>query len=266
MKKIYLLFAGITLFLSCTDDDEPTMVECSPTSVTLFDEAFTNFVFGDDGNGGQRVDNIVVYANTDSSFLYSYIYDGTNLKSITVNEGGTNLVYEAFYDNNKLSILATAGGPEDLAGELRLSYNGDNMSSLETWVEAIDGNFYQIGHFTMTYDGSGNMTRSEINLDFIALFTIAFGSSPTEPYTPAFFGSVEYEYGQDKSPNPLYGVYFMENPDMGFLRNLPINIIHKDETGSVTESLGFVITLDENGYPIKSTSGATYIEATYVCN
>jgi len=265
MKKIYLLFIGTALFLSCAvDDEEPTLADCAPTSVTLFDEAFTNFIFGSDGDGGQRVNTINVYANTDSTIVYTYSY-GTDLETISITEDGATIVYNATFENGKLSKLSTAGGTNELAGEIRLVYSGSNVSSLETWVKA-DGILYQVGHFNMTYDGSGNVIRSEINFDFVMVFTIAFGGVPTSPYAPAFFGSVDYEYGSDSAPNPLYGTYFMENPDMGLLKNMPVNIVHKDNAGSVTSSDAYTITFDDNGYPIKSTSGATYIEATYVCN
>jgi hypothetical protein len=266
MKNLYLLFIGFLFTFSCAvDDEDPALKDCAPTSVVLFDEAYTNFNFTSDGDGGQRVNSIDVYANTDSSFVYTYSY-GTELETITITEDGSSVAYTTTFENGKLSKLSTAGGPNELAGELILEYSGSNVTKLETWVTAIDGNLYQVGHFDMTYDGSGNMSRSEINFDFIALFTIAFGSSPTDPYSPQSFGSSEYEYGSENAPNPLYGTYFMENPDMGFLKNMPINIIQKDQSGSVTGSEGFTITFDENGYPIKSTSGAFYIEATYVCN
>ena len=267
MKHIYLWLIGLTIITSCTKDSDPeiTPVTCSPTSVTLFDKAFTRLVFGPDDEGGQQLNKVTVYEGTDSSYVYTFTYS-TRLESISLLEEGETVVFTAAYDNENLVKLSTGDSPGDISAEFVFVYSGSRVSSAETWVKATDNNLYKIAHTALIYSGDGNLSRSETNIDLVALLTIAFGGVPDAPYAPFVAASTEYDYGSEDAPNPIFGSYFMENPDMIYMQNLPISITYKDENGNVTNSEAYTITLDDNGYPIEAISGIKYLEATYDCN
>jgi len=265
MKK-YLALIGFIAIFSCSTEPEPTItpVSCSPTSVTFFDEAFTRLTYEPDGSGSQQLSMVSVYDGTDSSYFYTYTYN-TRLETISQTEDGETTIYNAIYDSDKLIKLSVEDAPGEVSSEIRFVYNGSNMSSADIWAKASDSKLYQIAHSSLTYDGDGNLILAEINIDIVALLTIAFGGAPDAAYAPVIASSIGYEYGQEDAPNPIYGSYYVENPDMTFMKNLPVSIVLKDENGIVTESEAYTITLDENGYPTKSVSGAKYLEAIYDC-
>ncbi|MEN8250243.1 MAG: hypothetical protein ABFS32_15020 [Bacteroidota bacterium] len=263
MKKSTILFTLLVVFISCNTEEPEVLPACQATQVSFFEGgAFTNYIFESDGNDGYRLKTINVYEGTDSAEVYTYSY-GTQLESITHTDADGTITFNTVYENDKLSKVTEANG----SSEMVMEYNGSNITVMNMWVMAPDANLYQIAEMKMTYSASGNLTKTEQLMDIVALIEIGFGGvPPTNPYTPALVGSMEYEYGTDNAPNPLYGIYNMDNPDMSFMKNLPISYVYKDETGTAVDSESITLTFNDKGFPTKGTFGSDYVEITYVCD
>jgi len=264
MKRNLILLISILLFTGCVLE-EVTVPTCYPVSATLFDKTSTNFTFEADDAGGQRLSIISVFHGTDSSYTYTYNYSGNQITTITKLEDGESEVYEATYSATKLTKL-TQREPinNSVALEIRIVYNGNNISNYEIWFASVTGTLYQISHISYTYDSEGNITKSKSNIDLAAIFTLAFAEEPTS-YSPILLTSSEYEVSG--SLNPLYNTFFLDRPDQSIMRNLPLSITLNDElNGGVIRTENYSIETDANGYPTKAISGAKYVEATYMCN
>ena len=255
MKKLLALLIPVIIIGCNTTDDPEILPACQTTAITFFEEgAYTNYVFEKNSEDAYQLTTVTVYEGTDSSYVYTYTYDG-KLQSITQTEDGESITFSAVYVDNKLSKVVSVGDPDEGDGELVLTYSGDKVTAVGLWIEAIDENLYKVGEFKMTYNSSGDLTKTEQYIDIIAVFSIAFGGVPTEPYTPIFGGSIEYTYGTEAAPNPLYGVYNVETPDLTFMKNMPISMVEKDDEGTVTGSESYTITLNDKGFPTMVTFG-----------
>ncbi|GHN00987.1 hypothetical protein WSM22_24760 [Cytophagales bacterium WSM2-2] len=254
-------FSTLLLFLiSCGGSDpKPSNASCLPESATYFDRAYTRFAItiADDK---ASLNTVKVYDGTDSAYTYSYSYNAGLLTQIkqTIVKTGVTRTYTVTYTNSKISKLAS---PDD---EFRLVYNSDGtVQQVQGWSPNSTGTFFEVSHFAFSsYDGSGNFTKMEINVDIVALFTLAFGSNPTS-YTPILLSSEVHEISS--SPNPLFGLFFPDRPDFFAMKNIRSKITVKNSSGVVASTETYSITTGSNGMPAKASSGAKYLEASYSC-
>ncbi|GEM_PF-4111268 len=269
MKKIYFFTIGMALLFSCAKDEVTPTVTCFPTSVTLSGEGNIEFTFGDDGNGGQHVTEIAIDAGTDSSSVFTYVYDGVNIATITQVDGdGSRFVYNATYDGNKLtSLYVYFPGTTTIGQEVRFIYSGDNVTRMEMWfAPPSTGTLFQVLDYAFEYS-NGDLIKSTLRVDIEAFFAIAFDTEPGG-YNPVVYNITEYAYDAESPANPLKGTYFLEMPDFSFMQRLPGSLTIKDADGNVAVTETFTITKDENGNATQavSASGNMNLEATYVCN
>ena len=101
----------------------------------------------------------------------------------------------------------------------------------------------QIGHSSFSYDGNGDLVKSEFNLDFIAFFAIALGFDP-ESYAPEVFYTNSYV--SSNSPNPLAGSFSFTDVEYSIMKNLPVSITITDIDGNVTSD-NYEFEFDEHG-------------------
>lgn len=259
MKKYYFISIGLLFLLSCTSE-EPTVINCTPTSVKLVNNSESVYTF----SAGNLTD-INAAINTDQSARYAYEYSGDQISKITSTDNAqTVLEYNATYSGSDLTKLTNfEPGTTKTLIELRYVYNGDKVSSYESWYGNVDGTLFQIGHTNFGYDGNGNLIQSEVNFDIAALFTIAFGSDPTSYAPQTLFVT---EYVPSNSTNPLYSSYSFNNQDFSIMKNLPASIKVTDLDGNIT-SESFEFDVDENGNTTNATgsNGSTF-GAAYTCD
>ncbi len=259
MKKYYLLSLGFLFLLSCTSE-EPTVVNCSPTSVKIANNSESVYTFSDG-----KLTGINAAIGTDQSATYVYEYSGDEISRITsTNNDGTSNEYKATYSGSDLSKLANfQPGTTTPAIELRYIYNGDKVSSYESWYGNAAGTLFQVGNTDFGYDSNGNLLQSEVNFDIAALFTIAFGSDPTSYAPQTLFVT---EYVPSNSANPLYGSYAFNNQDYAIMKNLPASYKMTDLDGNIT-SESFEFDVDENGNTTNATgSDGSTLGAVYTCD
>jgi len=250
-----LLAIVLAIFGSCKND-EPKLV-CTAGSVTLFDKAFTRFTLSlNSVTGFTQLDLVKVYDGTDSSHAYNYTYTQNALSNIARTEDGVRIDYAVTLTGTKVSKFTskTSGGKNK--EEIRWIYSNDQATQTQVWYANEAGTLFQVGHNAYSYDAKGNLTKSDSYLDIAAYFTLAFGGDPTG-YAPILFNSITYE--PSDAFNPLKGQYFIDNLDMAIMINLPQKITYTGKSES------YVIQKDGNGLPTKATSGAKYMEVTYLC-
>ena len=249
----------ITLLAACSRVENPV---CSINKVTIFDKAFIRFTFFRNSAGAATLDLVKVYDGTDSSYTYSYTYSSGALTTILRTEDGVTTNYTVTMDGTKVTKLSSktpAGKSQD---EIRLMYNNDQAIQAQSWLANDAGALFQIGHQVYTYDSKGNLILSEIYIDLVAFFSLAFGADPSG-YTPKIFGTTGYE--PSNAANPLIGHYYLDNLDTSFMLNIPQKITHKDLNGKTVATDTYTIQQDGSGLPTKTNSGAKYMEAVYSC-
>jgi hypothetical protein len=197
-----------------------------------------------------------VYDGTDSSFTYNYTYTSNALSNIARTEDGVRIDYAVTLTGTKVSKFTSKTSTGKNKEEIRWIYNNEQATQSQVWYANQAGTLFQVGHNAYSYDSKGNLTKSDSYLDIAAYFILAFGGDPTG-YAPILFNSIAYE--PSDAANPLKGQYFMDNLDMAIMINLPQKIIYSGRSES------YVIQKDGNGLPTKATSGAKYMDITYVC-
>lgn len=259
MKRFYLISLGFLFLLSCTTE-EPTIVNCSPVSVKIFNNSESVFTFT---NG--KLNSIDAYKGTDQNAKSTYSYNGDLIDKIsTTGIDGITYDYMAIYTGtNLLKLTYAEPGSSNSLIELRYIYNGDKVSSFESWYGNGSGTLFQIGHTNFGYDSNDNLIQSQVYLDLVAFISIAFGIEPGAYFPEQLF---VYEYVTSDSPNPLYGTYAFSNQDYSLLKNLPASIKITDVDGNVT-SESFEFETDENGNTVNATgSDGSYVQGTYQCD
>jgi len=262
MKTYYLLSLSFLLLLSCTQE-EPTVINCSPTSVTIFNTSATDYLFSPNGDA-LKLSSIDAYIGTDQNAKYTYEYNAGLISQITSTDNtGAVLVYNATYSGSNLEKLTVYqdGSTTIPQIEMRYIYSGNTITAIESWYGNAAGTLFQIGHSAFSYDGNGDLITNESNLDIAALFTLAFGSDPTS-YSPILFFTASYV--TSNSPNPLAGSYSFAQPEYSIMKNLPSSVSITDFDGVVTTD-DYTFESDANGYTTKATSGTKYLDATYEC-
>lgn len=260
MKKYYSIAIGLLFLLSCTTE-EPTVINCSPTSVKLANNSESDYTFSEGKLTGIRSNS----DTPDETVIYDYEYSGDQISRITSTDNAGNVLeYVATYSGTSLSKLTNfQSGTTTPQIELIYIYNGDKVSSYESWYGNASGTLFQMGHTAFGYDSNGNLVQSEVNFDIAAFFTLAFGSDPTSYAPQTLFVT---EYVPSNSSNPLYGTYAFNNQDFSIMKNLPASIKSTDIDGNVT-SESFEFDVDENGNATNATGshGSTF-GAVYTCD
>jgi len=260
IKKLIISILSLVL-VSCGGKDPAPNKACQANSVVNFDKAFTRFDF-------QEIDSklvlntIKVYDGTDSAYVYTYHFANGQLSTIAYagvgsKKLGESKLYNATYDGTNLAKLTVANKEE-----IRLVYNNSKIAQSQSFLANNVGTMFQVGHEAFTYDGNGNLTQSQIYVDLVSLFTIAFGSDPTS-YSPILFTSVVIE--PSTYPNPLKDHVFIDNLALSLMNKMPQKITYKDLTGNPLFTDSYSFTTDSNGQVSRATAGTKYVEATYVC-
>ncbi len=257
MKKSILFFAVLAAAFSCNKKTEDPGPACRPAKVTMDGNGTTVFTFNDDGT----ISKIEVDPGTDSASVYNYTWQDGKLSKISNTEDGVTFNFTPIYDGNDIVKFESDGGYE-----IRMEYGGGRMMQRTDWIRGQKtGEYFQFAHYTYSYDGSGNLTKSDFYLDFARLLVLAFGEEPTEPYNAALFFSTVLEYTGVSGTNPLSKTWFLEDFTFSLANNFPSKITFTDEEGN-TGTETFSITLNDQGYPEKMESANVKVEATYNCN
>lgn len=249
----------ILLLGACGTDEDPI---CSVSTITIFEKAFTRFVFTRNSTGAATLDLIRVYDGTDSSYTYSYTYSSGALTTIVRAEDGVTSSYAVTVEGSEVTKLNSKTPTGKNQDEIRLTYNNKQVTQSQSWLANTAGTLFQIGHQVYTYDSKGDLTKSETYIDLVAFFSLVFGLDPTG-YSPVAITSAIYE--PSTSANPLKGHYYLDDLETSFMLNIPKKITHKDLKGTTVSSDTYAIEQDGSGLPTKATSGANYVEATYTC-
>ncbi len=240
MKRLLLFTTLVVFSYGCKKNttEEPAPVKCLPVKVIF--EGDETYVYDFDDTG--LISLITIDPGNGLAETYAYTWQDGRI---------TNIVYTDSADNSTLQLvpeydgtLITKISAVDL-GELRLNYNGEELTSAEFWV--IDGNqSLQIMEYNFSYDANGNLSRSEMS----------FPQAPNDPPTVT-----EYEYTGLTGENPLYNTWFIDFLDMSLAMNFPTKITKY----SVTET--FTITLNEEGLPERMEGDkGTLITVVYNCS
>jgi len=266
MKRFVILIVIVGLTIGCSTD-EPVPAGCNPTVIEEFDEASTFFYFDENSGGNSLLSSISVYDGTDSSYSYSYTYDDALLASISSMRDGFNTTFTAALDGDMLTTLSgRQTGSGIVSEEIRFTYSGGFVNTVNYYAADINtGDLYQYLHYDYDYNNN-DLISVKYYVDLNMLFTLAFGSTPTEPYNPELIFQNEFTYGGSPAPNPMYGQFNMYNPDLSYFVNVPIALVQKDADGNLTGSLGYTLSFNEQGYPILADASSSFIDFTYNCN
>ncbi len=257
MKKSILLIAVLATVFSCnkqTEDPKPT---CQPDKVTMVANGTTVFTFNDDGT----INKIEVDPGTDSASVYNYTWQDGKLSKISNTEDGVTFNFTPVYDGNDIIKFQSDGGYE-----IRMEYGGGRMTQRTDWIRGQKtGEYFQFAHYKYSYDGSGNLTKSENYFDFDRLFVLLAGNEPTNPYNPVLLFTISMAYTGTTGTNPLSKTWFLEDFTFSLANNFPSKITLTDEEGNIgTEN--FSITLNDQGYPEKMESANVKVDVVYNCN
>ena len=256
MKSIIpgLMLVSILFVSSCGSEDD---LVCSVNSVTISDNASTNFNFSRKSDGSAQLNLVTVYEGTDSSYTFSYTYSSSgSLTNIIRNEDGVTLNYEVSYDGDNVSSFLSKNSSGVNQDELRLVYSGGRVSQTQAYLANSSGTLFQVGHNTYSYDGDGNLTARGTYLDLASIFSLLFGFDPAT-YSPLLLDNATFQ--ASSYANPLNGHYFMDNFDLCLMVNLPQKITY------TTKTENYSFDSDGSGLPTKATAGSKSIEMVYTC-
>lgn len=262
MKKLIIPTLLLLTVWACSTNEDPGPASCQPTKVEQFDGSTTIYTFGESFNGVNLLSSVTI----DDGTTMNYVYNEDMLDKITIDDDGFVLNYNATYDGDKLIKLS--GVPQGFGLvflESRLVYNGNNVQKWEDYIsDQTTGVQYLFQHYEFEYS-SGNLASSKWYLDENVLQAIIYQTVPDD-YSPANRLNIEYGYGDQDAPNPLYGYVNVLNPEMSNAANIPTTMVYKDADGSILGSIGYELTFNELGYPTLANNPDSYLDMEYDCN
>lgn len=266
MKK--LLFPSLLLFvLACSDSDEPQPAACQPTEIEDYDGFASSFYYFEESfNGRNLLSEVSVYPGTDFALGFTYDYLQGKLNKIASSRDGFTINYTPTFEGDRLTKLSgTPFGFGIVLYEVEISYTGDEITRWDQYIgDPTTGTLYQFQHYEFTYD-NGNLSTSKFYYD-PAVFAALNQEQVPSAYNPELLINMEYGYGTVDAPNPLYGLFILEDPVMSLMANVPTTKVQRNVDGSLVGSLGYEITFNEQGFPILAQSTSPFINFTYDCN